>query len=332
MRKLFDFVSIDPTKCTRGITNKTRIANAFTDALKDLSNINANLEVRSKIEKRGICKSKFIAGTYCYKSYRQSMNNYNKSQREKRHQLYIKQKWNQLYQSIHQEQQRLNNKVGRRIQRQIDSNNSSNSGKHTNNNNIDARFKLNEKINYRNFQQAGKNLLFSTVDSMPDAANRLNRCIMMAKKGCWKKADNALNPTKMANIHLNNNYNKTKSKFPLEKKKIYPFFNNPARIESEDLFDEVTKILLRMNPKASAGKIGISNKFLLWLIKNDDVYNCVNLIIKLIEKILYYGMSPLICELMMDSNGMIFGKEKDGQFDFDVRPIVVTPSIPVISN
>ena len=52
------------------------------------------------------------------------------------------------------------------------------------------------------------------MDSLPDAANRMNRCVKMAKKGCWKKADNALNPTKIANIHLNNNFEKTKSKFP----------------------------------------------------------------------------------------------------------------------
>ena len=82
-----------------------------------------------------------------------------------------------------------------------------------------------------------------------------------------------------------------------------------------------------MNPKASAGKIGISNKLLLWILKRDDVYDLVNLIMKLMEKILYYGLSPLICDLMMDSNGMIYGKEKNDQFDYDVRPIVVTPSI-----
>ena len=194
LNKLFDFVSIDPDKCTRGITNKTRIANAFTDALKDLANMNSNLSVRSKIEQRGICKLKFIAGTYCYKSYRSSMNSYNKLQREKRHQLYMKQKWNQLYQSIHQEQQRLNDKVGRRIHRQIESNASKNSR-----NSKNDKYKLSQKINYKNFKQAGKNLLYSTMDSMPDAANRMNRCIKMAKKGCWKKADNALNPTTIAN-------------------------------------------------------------------------------------------------------------------------------------
>ena len=82
-----------------------------------------------------------------------------------------------------------------------------------------------------------------------------------------------------------------------------------------------------MNPKASAGKIGISNKLLLWMIKRDDVYDGVNLIMKLMEKILYYGLSALIYDLMMDSNGMIYGKENTGQFDYDVRPIVVTPSI-----
>ena len=97
LHKLFDFVSIDPDKCTRGITNKTRIANAFTDAIKDLANMNSNLCIRSKMEKRGICKLKFIAGTYCCKSYRSSMNNFNKLQREKRHQLYIKQKWNDRF-------------------------------------------------------------------------------------------------------------------------------------------------------------------------------------------------------------------------------------------
>ena len=118
-----------------------------------------------------------------------------------------------------------------------------------------------------------------------------------------------------------------KSKFPSEVKKIYPFHYDPPKIVSEDLAEEVRQILLRMNPKASPGKIGISNKFLLWLIKNDDIYGCVKLIIKLMEKILYFGIPPLISALMMDSHGIIFGKEKNGQFDFDVRPIVVAPSI-----
>ena len=63
------------------------------------------------------------------------------------------------------------------------------------------------------------------------------------------------------------------------------------------------------------------------MVKNDDIYGIVKAIMKLMEKILYYGLPPLIASLMMDSKGMIFGKEKDGIFDFDVRPIVIAPSV-----
>ena len=57
---------------------------------------------------------------------------------------------NQLYQLIHQEQQRLNNKTGRRIQRQMESNASQNLNKRN-----DDKYRLSQKINYKNFKHAG---------------------------------------------------------------------------------------------------------------------------------------------------------------------------------
>jgi hypothetical protein len=55
---------------------------------------------------------------------------------------------------------------------------------------------------------------YNDQDNIKIIEGRIKRCIKQATRGRLKKADSALNPGIIANLNINNNWNKTKAKFP----------------------------------------------------------------------------------------------------------------------
>ena len=137
---------------------------------------------------------------------------------------------------------------------------------------------LNKNVSYNALVNSQSKLLYYKNDNLFDMAKRLNRCIYHAKRGEWKKADKALDPQKVVNIYENGNLTKAKSKFPNEKRNEYKFHDDVEKIqfdEDDDKLEICKAIMARMNKKASSGKDGIDNKQLLLMMERDDVYTFV---------------------------------------------------------
>ena len=86
----------------------------------------------------------------------------------------------------------------------------------------------------------------------------------------------------ICNLHINNNLHKLKAKYPNEKKSKWNLCNiKDYKID----FEKTKKKLQRMNPKSAAGVLGITNKLLLYAITNDDKFQIVQKLIKILEQL-----------------------------------------------
>ena len=217
------------------------------------------------------------------------------------------------------------------IKMDINNNNNNNNGMHSKPN-INSKNNMSCKppsiVKFSDMKSHFQKLQYNEAETINDVNNRMKRAQGFAELGQWKKADKALEQTKLVNIYKNGNMKKALSKFPSENTKSIKRVKMKQKLKIDRQRKEmITQTLLDINPSGCGGKIGIENKFIIWMIKNDNLYSFISTFCNLLCKIINNGVLDIVRDLLMFSKGFLSGKEKFGQFDYDVRPIVVTGGI-----
>ena len=155
---------------------------------------------------------------------------------------------------------------------------------------------------------------------------RLIRAEKLVKEGYWKKADKALNDGKMLDLYKNGKWELLKTKFPNENGKKLEMRKLSHEIELDE--KEVKQIIINMNKQGSAGMDGIENKTVIWMAINNATTKITQAVVKLIKKIVTKGLIDSVRELIGNcEKGIPLAKEKNGEQDGDVRPILIANSL-----
>ena len=139
--------------------------------------------------------------------------------------------------------------------------------------NDNKKKKANPYINMNIFNNKYQQLKYYNNDLKSDVVRREIRSVFHARKGEWRKANNALDPGKRVNIYEHGNLKKAQSKFPYEKRNNYLHNNNYVKFDYENAEDKLElyyNIMIKMNPTGAPGMDGISNRLLLWILRNDN--------------------------------------------------------------
>ena len=158
---------------------------------------------------------------------------------------------------------------------------------------------------------------------------RLRRCIKKAKKGQWKKADAALGDGAIINLHINNNWQKTQSKFVPAQPITSPTASKPQQWHLKD--NQIHNILKNIPPQSTGGNSAINNDIILWAINNNNVSNIEGSLSKLAKSMTRNTMTGVLRKLILYTKGLPLGKpdknKPDPQIDDDVRPVVICDSV-----
>ena len=179
----------------------------------------------------GLVQYRLLAPTYLHVPYRDD-NQLNKQNKLRKIQYHEQKGWNKLLNIIEYEQQKHNDRELRR-NNNILNNNSNNMltfeddqkqiTEHEHNNNatnqqhcfVDSTrpSPYREPIDLNAVANNVQNMKYHHDDDENAVKQRIRRCTKKAKKGQWKKADMALDDGAIINLHINNNWDKTQSKF-----------------------------------------------------------------------------------------------------------------------
>ena len=153
---------------------------------------------------------------------------------------------------------------------------------------------------------------------------RIKRCCKLARKGKWKKANNALDSGVIVDLNKNGNWDKTKSKFP---------HRDEIKVDNSDVApvwrlseEKVLEMLKLINATSVGGPCGINNALLKWMAERDDTYKIARIFRHVAKVIVEKGIPQGIRDIMFFAKGLPLGKEKDGVVDFDVRPVLILDS------
>ena len=166
-------------------------------------------------------------------------------------------------------------------------------------------------------------------DTNHTVKNRLRRCIKRAKRGQWKKADAALGDGVIIDLNINDNWNKTKSKFvsiqPI--KRIFPEPKSQWNLDAESIH----KILDNIPSKSCGGNVAICNDVIEWAIKNNALYGIEQAFTTLAKAMAKKAMSGVLKRLFLFTKDLPIGKPDTTKpipkSDDDVRQIVICDSV-----
>ena len=306
---------------------KDELSNVYLNGLQDLANRMNNEKERIRLELRGLIKIKLIVMVYFFVSYRDA--DFIKI-RNRRRKWLLEGKYKRIIDDAILEQNKINSKRDRKRNRLISFSDDD-----------DEIYEIEkEKEIYREEIRKEKNVKYKEFiqdfdkfkmnmneykymdnDNEIDIGSRIKRCIEKCKNGQWKKGMNQLDPTSLVDIYKNNNLKKAKSKFPKEMKHKYDLQKVKIGFDS----DNVEKEILKINQHGCSGKSGINNGLLLWMAKHKDDF--IKRLINLLKKIIEIGLDFDIKRILLICVGLMFGKEKNGIKDYDVRPILVSESL-----
>ena len=162
---------------------------------------------------------------------------------------------------------------------------------------------------------------YDECDNVNDIKMRIRRCIKYAKLNQFKKADNALNPTKIADLNKPELWKSLLSKYPDE-----PPLNIDHNIRIQPQYrmnrESIVKIIQNLNKQSCGGPCGMNNELLIWMAEKDGLYvaKAMNCLCKTHIK---YGLPKQIRDLLMYAKGVATKKEKKN----DVRPICIIASL-----
>ena len=165
---------------------------------------------------------------------------------------------------------------------------------------------------------------YASYETNQQIKDRINRCCKLAKKGKWKKANDALDPGIVADLNKNGNWQKTKDKFPQKA----PIQQDHGDIQAKWRLteEEVLKIIKSINPKSCGGPCGINNALLRWMAERDDTYKIAKMFRFIAKMIVERGLPRKIRDILFFARGLPLAKEKNGIIDFDIRPVLIFDS------
>ena len=85
--------------------------------------------------------------------------------------------------------------------------------------------------------------------------------------------------------------------------------------------------MLDLDPSSAAGPVGIDNKQLVWMVVNDEKTGIVAALRAYILKVLKKGLIEPVRRALGMARGLPIAKEKGGEWDGDVRPVLILSSI-----
>ena len=165
---------------------------------------------------------------------------------------------------------------------------------------------------------------YADYETAKQIKERINRCCKLAKKGKWKKANDALDPGIVADLNKNNNWQKTLKKFPQRAPIVQDHRDITPKWRLTE--EEVRTILKSINTKSVGGPCGINNALLKWIVERDDTYKIVKLFRLIAKMIVEKGLPRKIRDIIFFARGLPLAKEKNGIIDFDIRPVLITDS------
>lgn len=160
---------------------------------------------------------------------------------------------------------------------------------------------------------------------------RQKRAIYHGLRGQWRKSHKAIHSKgEKVDIYQNNNLHKLESKFPFEsREEPYPFCKDVPKLEYYNTLQKyqyIKSIIKSLNRDGCAGQDGIDNELTYW-IANNDTFGFIKIIAKFCDYCMYNQFPTSIARFLTHSSVHLIGKEKNGIFDADIRPIAVLPSV-----
>ena len=293
---------------------------------------------------QGLIQYRLLGPTYLLAPYRSDEVTINQRDRKLRIQFYMNRQWNQLMNMIEREQDKHDQRELRRIKnmQNVDSkidvvDEIKCEQKICGTKNLNSSHFINDVTMNRHKMPADINSIAINVSNMKyyddddvgTIKHRMKRCIKKAQRGQWKKADSALGEGAIVDLNINDNWSKTKSKFPKAQPitRQYPEPKSKWHLNAK----EVHEILLRIPSKSCGGNVAISNELLTWAIKHDAVYGFESAIISLSKAMVKKAMTGFPRSLFLYSKGLPLGKpdktKKYPKSDDDVRPVTICDSI-----
>ena len=179
-------------------------------------------------------------------------------------------------------------------------------------------------INENVLSQKINKIRYGEYDDAQCIRNRIKRAEKEARDGRIRKANDALDDGIIADLWINNNYDKTKSKFP--EREILKSSDNKPKAQFRLNHSEVYDIIKKINPKSKGGNLGIDNEVIIWILDNSQ-YGFIPAIYKVTKMIIENGAPKQIRDLLLYTRGLPLGKEKEGIPDADIRPVIITDSL-----
>ena len=308
---------------------KHKAAKIFTDCVQKLKKANTN--IRAAID--GLLALRLYPAVYHFLSNRGDINR-RKNEIKIREKLYYEKKWGQLMRRIKSEQQKRNARMQRKnheIHQQNNKNDKENKNKEKerdmDTNVSDQIITVNEHpdiINENTLNANINQMKYNDNDTRKDIQKRIKRCEKYVRSGKFKKGMNSLGEGTIANLNINNNWQKTQYKFPQEQ----PIQPNPrGKCGISLTLEQIENDIKNLNTQASGGNIGIDNKLIQFILIYNDIYEIKEKLKGLCIEICNKGMPAVIRDLLMHAQGLPLGKAKHGQNDFDIRPIVICNSL-----
>ena len=305
---------IDTNFRLNGDQEKAEAANIISTALHKIAKSNQNLDIGIE----GAIELRLYAPTYHFCTLR---NDNKQTQKEKniRDNLFKMKSWNELMNRIETMQNKRNEKKQKRQQRNDKTNENESLKKNQNvsNNN------LNNIINLENLLNKIETIKYEETETKMDVIYRIKQCIKEVSEARFKKGVERLNDTKLANIENTEMWQKLKNKFPKAQNiqtNNENINNNNTKFNME--IKEMKASLLKLNRQSKGGNGGIDNKFITWMVENNDVFKFIENLKETIKTIYEHGLPNVIRDLLCYAKGIPLLKNDD-----DVRPIVMLDSI-----
>ena len=333
---------------------KENAAKIIVSAINKISQSNHNLN--RGIE--GALELRFFGPTFHFIPCRDKQSYQYKQEILKRQKSFENKKWDQLQNRIDYEQDKRNQKKERKYLRENNQNNdilqninsirnedeekkicdnpipinnnqnkNKNNNKNTNNqqglqNNPSQTTETDIGIHLNELIQNIDDYKYDENDDVESIKKRIRRCLKYAKLNKFKKADNALNPTKIADLNKPELWHSLLSKYPNENA-LNINDNNTIQPRYNLDRDDIIKIMTNLNKHACGGPGGIVNELIIWMAQKEGDYDIGTAMNNLSRTHIRYGLPIQIRKLLMYASGIAILKEKKN----DVRPICIIPSI-----
>ena len=160
------------------------------------------------------------------------------------------------------------------------------------------------------------------VNALSDDINDIKRYFRQLANEPIKKADAALNPSKIADLNNPEIWNSLLSKYPMEAPLI---IDENVNIQPQYRLnrDTIIKIIQNLNKQSCGGPGGIPNELLIWMADEEGDCDIGRALNNMARTHICFGLPVQIRKLLMYAKGVAFLKERKN----DVRPVCIVSSL-----